>query len=708
MRMIRLLALCLTISVLPAATPGLGQATALPERNISYDIQAKLDPVAKTVEAQQVLNWRNSSDTPVREFHFHLYLNAFRNNRSTMMWELSFAPFWRDRDPIPDDYWGFIDVGSIQVEADGRDGPTRVVSRRFIHPDDDNAEDRTVLQVELDRPLAPGEQVRFRIEFTSKLPRGARRTGWVEDYYFGAQWFPKLGVFSDGAWYCHQYHRHSEFFADFGDYEVSLTVPSDMVVGATGRLVAETDNGDGTRTHRFQQENVHDFTWVASSRLLPRTRRFEHPGLPSVDLRLLLLEEHEHLEERYFRAMEHSLRLFGTWFGPYPYSILTLVDPPYNSRTGGMEYPTLVTGRTDFWSPPETLSPEGVTIHEVAHQWWYGLVATNEAEEAWLDEGITSWATDRAAREAYAPRVHVEWLLGEIPLSFPSVTRPFETRNLAWVRRGGRLDVMTRNSWSFRNRRSYFVNAYAKPDMVLWTLERYLGAEVMLRAIRTWFERYRYRHPTTEDFVRTVSEVAGEDLDWFFRETIHSAETVDYAVTEARSVAVPGLKGVPPGEAEIVEEVTVAEGGESAGADGAAQSEAEAPVPDQEPEVAGEVSNGEETPPKKVYWSRVVVTRLHGARFPVDVVMEFEDGKRFRRLWDGQYRWVRYEFKRPSRLKSAVVDPDRKLLLDINPTNNSRLAKPPASGGHSLATRKWTAKWLFWLQNLMEIFALIS
>ncbi len=693
MRVIRLLALCLTTTVLPAATSG-------PERNLSYDIQASLDPVSRTVEAQQVLNWRNSSDTPVREFHFHLYLNAFRNNRSTMMWELDFAPFWRDKDPIPEDYWGFIDVQSIQVEADGPEGPTRVVRRRFIHPDDDNAEDRTVLQVELDRPLAPGEQVRFRIAFTSKLPRGARRTGWVEDYYFVAQWFPKLGVFADGAWYCHQYHRHSEFFADFGDYEVSLTVPSGMVVGATGRQVGETDNEDGTRTHRFQQENVHDFTWVASSRLMPRTRRFDHPGLPPVDMRLLLLEEHEHLEERYFRAMEHSLRLFGSWFGPYPYSVLTLVDPPYNSRTGGMEYPTLVTGRTDFWSPPETLSPEGVTIHEVAHQWWYGLVATNEAEEAWLDEGITSWATDRAAREAYEPRVHVEWLLGEVPLSFPSVTRPFETRNLAWVRRGGRLDVMTRNSWSFRNRRSYFVNAYAKPDMVLWTLERYLGAEVMLRAIRTWFERYRYRHPTAEDFVRTVSEVAGEDLDWFFRETIHSAETVDYAVTEARSRAIPDLKGVPPGEAEIVEEVTVAEGGES--------SEPEGSAADRDPEDAEAVSTGGEGESKKIYWSRVVVTRLQGGRFPVEVVMEFDDGKRFRRLWDGQYRWVRYEFKRPSRLKSAVVDPDRKLLLDINPTNNSRLVKPPASGRHSLATRKWTAKWLFWLQNLMEVFALIS
>ena len=708
MRVIGLLALWLTTSVLAAAPPEQDPAAAAPERNLSYDIRARLDPVSKTIEAQQVLNWRNASDTSIREFHFHLYLNAFRNNRSTMMWELEFAPFWRGRDPIPDDYWGFIDIRSIQVEAAGSEGPTRVVGRRFIHPDDDNAEDRTVLQVELDRPLAPGEQVSFRIDFTSKLPRGARRTGWVEEYYFAAQWFPKLGVFADGAWYCHQYHRHSEFFADFGDYDVSLTVPSRMTVGATGRQVEETDNGDGTRTHRFRQENVHDFTWVASSRLMPRTRRFEHPGLPPVDMRLLLLEEHEHLEERYFRAMEHSLRLFGTWFGPYPYSILTLVDPPYNSRTGGMEYPTLVTGRTDFWSPPETLSPEGVTIHEVAHQWWYGLVATNEAEEAWLDEGITSWATDRAAREAYAPRVHVEWLLGEIPLTFPSVTRPFETRNLAWVRRGGRLDVMTRNSWSFRNRRSYFVNAYAKPDMVLWTLERYLGAEVMLRAIRTWFERYQYRHPTAEDFVRTVNEVAGEDLDWFFRETIHSAETVDYAVTEARSLAIPDLKGIPPGEAEIVEEVTVADSGESSEAEVPVQLEAEAPVPDQEPEVAEEASNGEQAASKKLYWSRVVVTRLQGGKFPVDVVMEFEDGKRFRRLWDGQYRWVRYEFKRPSRLKSAVVDPDRKLLLDIDPTNNSRLVKPAAGGGPSLATRKWTAKWLFWLQNLMEIFALIS
>ena len=429
MRVTGLLALLATAFVLAAAPSALGGAAAASERNLSYEIHAKLDPVSKTVEAQQVLKWRNASDTPIREFHFHLYLNAFRNNRSTMVWELDFAPFWRGKDPIPEDYWGFIDIGSIQVEPEGSEGPNRVVARRFIHPDDDNAEDRTVLQVELDRPLAPGEQVSFRIEFTSKLPRGARRTGWVEDYYFAAQWFPKLGVFADGAWYCHQYHRHSEFFADFGDYDVSLTVPSGMVVGATGRQVEEAGNGDGTRTHRFRQGNVHDFTWVASSRLMPRTRRFEHPGLPAVDMRLLLLEENAHLEERYFRAVEHSLRLFGTWFGPYPYPVLTVVDPPYNSRTGGMEYPTLVTGGARFWSPPETFSPEGVTIHEVAHQWWYGLVATNEAEEAWLDEGITSWATDRAAREAYAPRVHVETSPGKDPAAFP-LGRPVPSRHV--------------------------------------------------------------------------------------------------------------------------------------------------------------------------------------------------------------------------------------------------------------------------------------
>ena len=636
---------------------------------LRYDIQARLDPGSKTVEGEQILSWRNPSQEPIQDFHFHLYLNAFKNNRSSMMWERDLAPFWKGRDPIPEDYWGSIEIRSIRILEADPEGPSQVVSRSYIQPDDDNPEDQTVLRLLLDRPLPPGQSIRFWIDFTSKLPRGIRRTGWVEDYFFVAQWFPKIGVFQDGVWNCHQYHRTTEFFADFGVYDVSLTVPSGYVVGATGRRMSETNNGDGTRTYRHVQENVHDFAWTASSRFLERIRKFESPGLPPVEMRLLLVQEHEHLESRYFQAAEHALRLFGNWFGPYPYRVLTIVDPPHNSETGGMEYPTLVTGKARFWSPAKTLSPEEVTIHEIGHQWWYGMVASNEFEESWLDEGITSWATSRAEREAYRPPVHVEWVLGKIPMLFPSLSLPFETGSLPAARKGGALDVLVRSGWKYQDRFSYVVNSYYKPEQILWTLERYVGEEVMLRIMRTYFQRYRYRHPTTKDFVKTVNEVSARNLDWFFQETIQSASLVDYAVTEATSKTIPEREG-------LTEE-----------ASGAEESKGSSP---------------------ELYRSKVLVSRLGGARFPVDVRMEFEDGSRVVKRWDGQYRWIRFEFRKTARLRSAVVDPDRQLLLDIDPTNNSRVVQSSGAGQYSLATRKWASKWLFWMQNLLEILALIS
>ncbi len=157
---------------------------------------------------------------------------------------------------------------------------------RYIAPDDGNVEDRTVLAVNLPQAVAPGATVAVEVAWTAHVPRTFRRTGVIGNYYFLSQWFPKLGVLEEAGWNTHQFHMTTEFFSDYGVYDVRLTVPKGWVVGATGVERSTTDTPAGKTVHQFVQEDVHDFAWTTGPDLLVKTARFEHPRLPAVDLRL--------------------------------------------------------------------------------------------------------------------------------------------------------------------------------------------------------------------------------------------------------------------------------------------------------------------------------------------------------------------------------------------------------------------------------------
>src|SRR5262249_29400866 len=166
----------------------------------------------------------------------------------------------------------------------------------------DGADDETAMAVPLPQPVPPGGSVTIDLAWTAHVPRTFSRTGAIGNFFFVAQWFPKLGVREGGGWNCHQFHLGTEFFSDFGVYDVSLTVPRNWMVGATGIQRERRDNADGTTTHRYGQDDVHDFVWTTSPDYVERTARFEHPTLPPVDMRLLLQPEHAEQAERHFDA----------------------------------------------------------------------------------------------------------------------------------------------------------------------------------------------------------------------------------------------------------------------------------------------------------------------------------------------------------------------------------------------------------------------
>jgi hypothetical protein len=655
------LAAALAAAALSGPAAVASEAVAFPPPPVaSYQITCRLDAEKKTVEGTQVLTWKNTTSKPATTLRFHLYLNAFRNTLST---------FWKDsrgesRDgKLPPDSWGSIEI----LRMTGAEGEDLLPSLKYIAPDDGNTDDRTVAEVIPSRPVLPGETVAIAMDFVSRLPRVSVRTGYKGDFFFVVQWFPKIGVYEESGWNCRQFHATSEFFADFGNYDVSIEVPKRFRgrVGATGQQVEERETSADRVLYRFKQEGVHDFAWTADPAYLVLEDTFREAGLGDVRLILLLQPEHSAQAERHFKAARAALAGYGRVLGAYPYETLTIVDPPWGaSGAGGMEYPTLITAGTSWSAPKAVQRPESVTVHESGHQFLYGILASNEFDEAWLDEGFNTYMTDRVLKSVYGPN-HVE--LSVFGLHFPlgilkhypldSNRRYFEVAD--W-------DILASQSWKFRDRKSYGAHVYSKTALTLATLERLLGTETMDRALRLYADRWRFRHPTTRDFIDAVRDATGQDWGWFFDRTFFSSGVIDYAVAEAESAPAQPPRGLFEKDGKL--------------------------SPGPPPSLA-----------KARGWeSRVTVVRSGDVAMPVDVVLRFEGGAEHRAKWDGEARWKRYRVASGPRLIEAIVDPDEKLLLDNDRTNNGRrtTADPRAAS-------RWTSRAVFWIQNMIDFMTVL-
>ena len=387
----------------------------------------------------------------------------------------------------------------------------------FIQPDDGNEYDRTLMQLRLSEPLLPGEQITLHLQFEVELPFAFARMGYVgDDFVMAGQWFPKLAAYeregsrdrNEEGWNLHQYHGNSEFYADFGIYNVRIQVPSDYIVAATGFPIKKAVVTDQTKTYHFYADDVHDFAWAASPHFVYFEEPFSTPDVPGVKIKLYLDPKHAHLKERYFYAAKRSLARFGEWYGSYPYSTLSIVVPPEGgSGAGGMEYPTLITA----WAADEddpSFELERVLVHEIGHQYFYGMVASNEFEEAWLDEGFTSYAEDKLMRLEYG-------LVTNLALEASYMTSP------------AALQLF---SWHYDSHSHYADNVYIRGKLVLQDIERLISTKTMDRVMRAYFQRWKFKHPTTRDFQKVLEQQTGRSWETYFNDFVYGGLMADYAV----------------------------------------------------------------------------------------------------------------------------------------------------------------------------------
>ncbi len=605
------------------------------------------------IDGSETLIWTNAGPSAVSMLPFHLYLNAFKNEQSVFM--RSSRGEMRGAH-ASDTAWGWIQVDSVMIG-----GSEQVAKLRYP-----NLPDETVVELPLDQPVEPGSTIEVSFQFTAQLPEVFARTGYKGDFHLVGQWFPKIGVRVGERWECQPLHANTEFFADFGTYDVALTVPSTHVVAATGVLVSAVESPGQTRTYTYHADDVHDFVWMADPHMLVdrKTGRTPFIGQAKVDdgtveVRVYARPGQEAFARRHLQAAIGAIERFSHYFVPYPWPIMTVIDPPPDaaSGAGGMEYPTLVTTAGDsVFTRPGVRLPEYVTIHEVGHNWFQGILASNEPVEAWLDEGMNEWADFHVMQDLYGARGnaidYAGWqadmlaLRGAVVGDRSTIPSPIATAAYAFV-----------------DNDAYGKQTYMGTAAVMTTLENVVGSSKFLAAMKAYAKDYAFEHPTGLNLYTTLERELAMDLGWYFGPAMHEVggHAIGVRTAECRIAHPPrGVFGDGPTRNT--------------------RTEAEAP------------DSG-------TYVCEVVLQSTGVVHVPVEIELDFADGSTLPLTWDdrGNGSWWRKEIERSSPLVAVRIDPDHKVWLSSPVMHAVRI------DGDGSASLRAAARIASWTQTLMQL-----
>ncbi len=630
----------------------------LSSRQTDYIISAELNPDTRMVTGTMKAFWVNSSPDIVSDIQLHLYMNAFKNKNTTLNRELGV------RNLIKEPEAGRIDI----LKLTDRSGNDLLPSMKFISPDDGNTSDQTVAEIPLPKPAMPGDTVFINIDFDTRLPVLTRRTGYKDDFYFVAQWFPKFGVYEQagmryatkGGWNCHQFHANSEFYSNHSVYDVTITVPIEYIVGTGGMLLRVDSSGkEKNKVLSYRAEDIVDFAWTAWPGYVKYTDKWKN-----VDLTLLIPGERSVQVERQFTAVKNALEYYEKYVGPYPWPYLTIVDPPVKGApSGGMEYTTLFTSTSSYMIPQFIHIPEMVTIHEFGHAYFMGILASNEFEEPWLDEGVNSFWEERIVDHYYGENsglIDLPWF----NLADKSLGR------LSYVHSEGRQLVSnTEYSWNYPHE-TYSMMSYEKTATWLYTLMGIVGEPAINEIFSEYYKKWAFRHPSGRDFINVVNEVVtkrhgdkfGKDMNWFFEQTVYGTGLCDYKAASLSNVI-----------SEFPADTLTSANSSKKGHNDKMQN----------------------------YHSKVELERSGDVMLPVEVRIHFNNGDEINETWDGRSRFKDFEYSGTRKIEWVKIDPDFKISMDINYINNSITENPDM-----LPMRRLSNRLLSFLEFFISIFSL--
>ncbi|MDW8297456.1 MAG: M1 family metallopeptidase [Raineya sp.] len=481
------------------------------QQRVQYTMEIDMDVQTNRFKGKQKLVYFNNSPDLLNKVFYHLYFNAFQPNSLMDIRSRTISdPDARVRDRIfklKENEIGYQKI--LSLKQDGKPLQYKV--------------EGTILEVELAKPIPPKSQTTFEMEFEAQVPVQIRRTGRDNAEgvrYSMAQWYPKMAQYDYQGWHAHPYIGR-EFYGIFGDFDVKISIDSSYMVAATGILQNPQEIGKGYDTKgkpvkrpnsskltwQFKASNVHDFVWAADPNFLHTIRK--EPDLP--ELHFFYKNEPQVVEKwkelpnymvRFFRIMNEK-------FGKYPYEQFSFIQ----GGDGGMEYPmaTLILGRHQ-----QMAGLVGVAVHEAAHNWFYGVLASNESLYPWMDEGFTTFAEDTIMAE----------IMG-INSENPHID---SYRSYFALVKAGQNEPLSTHADHYRTNRAYTTSSYFAGSIFLNQLSYVIGKEAFAKGMLEYFNTWKFKHPNPNDFIRIMEQVSDLELDWYKEYWIYTTKTIDYAI----------------------------------------------------------------------------------------------------------------------------------------------------------------------------------
>jgi Peptidase family M1 domain len=495
------------------------------QQQVNYTIAVSLDDKANTLDGFEKIEYTNHSPDTLRFIWFHLWPNAYKNDKtafSDQMLEKGDTRFYFSSREEKG-YINRLDFKVDNITAETQDHPQHI----------------DIVKVVLPSPLAPGAKTIITTPFHVKLPFNFSRGGHEEQSYQATQWYPKPAVYDKLGWHEMPYLDHGEFYSEFGSYDVSITVPENYVVAATGELqnaeekewlnkrahytwepIKKKEKKNGAfhivtqlypvssvdiKTLRYRQDNVHDFAWFADKRFIVDHDTCRLPSGRIVDVYSYYTPAQKEYWANSIAFARQTLQTRSAWIGEYPYSVVSVVQGP-ESFGGGMEYPTIT-----IISPEKNERLLEYTIeHEIGHNWFYGALGSNERRYAWMDEGLNSYYDNLYQHEKYGAK-------GEIPIGRQNISVENAERLLFQTQAVQKNDQPIGIASDSLTSVNYGLVSYYKTAAWLEHLQSLLGREAFDKGMREYYRQWQFKHPAPNDFQSSMEHAAGRSLDTVFQ-----------------------------------------------------------------------------------------------------------------------------------------------------------------------------------------------
>ena len=515
------------------------------QQEVNHTIDVRLNDKNHTLIAEQSIEYTNNSPNDLDVLWFHIWPNAYKNN-STALAKHELDGGSKELWNASEEERGYITDLNFTING-------KKVDWRY------HTEHIDICKLILNKPIKAGETVVIKTPFKVKIPNAKfSRLGHVGQSYMITQWYPKPAVYDREGWHTMPYLSQGEFYSEFGSYNVSITLPLNYTVGSTGDLqnkgekirldeissITDTitkfssdmsfpQSDKRTKTIRFVQKNVHDFGWFADKRyhVLKGSVELPYSGR-IVDLYTMFTNNEAHLWKESIEYMRDAVYYYSLWNGDYPYNHCTAVDGTI-AAGGGMEYPNVtVIGESGTARALET-----VIMHEVGHNWFYGVLGSNERDHAWMDEGINSYYEHRYMKTKYPN----EKLTDQLPktlvkiLDLENVTNKnimgeFMYFMAAWTAKDQPIDFPSADYTSM----NYGGIVYMKSGICFDYLASYLGQDLFDICMKEYYKTWKFKHPQPEDLQKIFEEKTEKDLSWFFNNMLTTTNQLDYSISKIK------------------------------------------------------------------------------------------------------------------------------------------------------------------------------